>query len=435
MDGEQEQMRNKTVYCLLILLTVLSPAAFAEDFPTPTDENEFKKGFSEETGVSKADQESILKDKLEIGGSLYTDMISSMYIHQRFKNSTFVNPNLLWVYMDGKFPMDVRAFVKGRVLYDPTLDETKVSPITGLTNQKTQTALDEAKIMFNANNKVFFTVGKQKVKYGSARIWNPTDFINTTMKDPFYTYDRRQGVTLVKTHIPINNSNLYLIAALDNASSLDKIGYYLRYELPFTSSEFAISMLARSNTSTKLGLDLSTAFMGADLYVETSIAKGSDKTLYTASPYVPGLYNAYTDRGSYYNKTTAGISYDLYYGNNDTMTFNAEYFYNGEGYSDPNVYLTLFYNQALNIFNLGRHYAMLMFYLPKPGTWNTYTFMVLNISNISDRTSITRFQAMKQLTNALAIGFNITGHYGKPNGEFKISNQMLDLGFRLELVF
>lgn len=421
---------NFLVKIVLFSFLFIAIPLFAEEFPQDDlDGVSIEKAFSEEKGITDQQKQETLRDRMEIGGSLFSDFYYSTYSTKKFSDFLFYNTNLAYVYLDSKLEKDVRFFAKGKFTYTPTLNENDINPYTGQTSKQLVSELDELKLMFNAKNLVFFTIGKQKIKYGSGKFWNPTDFLNTTMKDPFYTYDRRVGVALVKAHVPLGNSNFYLIGDVNEAKNLDQIGYVLRYEVPINSSEFALTMRAKKDRSTKLGLDLSTALYEFDVYGEMSVSKGSDKVFYDQ------LGNTYTDNKKTYIGVTGGISYEWQYIENDTMTFNLEYYYNKEGYNSPSIYPILWANNAYVPLNTGRQYAMFMVYVPKPGSWNSINISMFNIANLIDSSLITRTELMYLMTHDLSIGFNATVHYGKANGEFRTGGQLVDLGVRFEVNF
>jgi hypothetical protein len=418
---------NKRLFRVFLLLFIInSSISFAEDFPT--DDISLDQALAEDKGITQEQKDFSLRDKTEIGGSIFSDFYYSTYSDKSFNNNVFTNTNLGYVYLDSKLPEDVRFFLKGKFVYTPT-SEGELSPVTGETYEKLSADLDEAKIMFNTYNSVFFTLGKQKVKYGAAKFWNPTDFLNQTMKNPFYDYDRRTGLPLVKIHVPINSSNFYLIGDLDDARNIDQVSYVVRYELPLEASEFSISTRAKKDAATKLGFDLSTALYEIDVYAEASVSKGSDKIFYTQAG------TPYMDTKKAYWTVSAGMSYEMPFLDADSITFSLEYYYNGEGYKDPSMYGVLWLKKAYVPLNTAKQYAMFMVYAPNPGSWNDTNISVFNIANLTDSSAITRAELMYLFTKDLSIGFNITGHYGKSSGEFRLYGQLLDFGVRLELNF
>lgn len=407
----------------LLLVFLISSSIFADEMA------EFEKGFGEEGEIPQTQKEYYLKDKVDVGGAIYSDFFYYIYSNKSFKDDRFYNNNLGYFYVDAKLPADVRFFTKGRLKFDPTVDESELNPLTGTNYQKLTADLDEMKLMFDVNDAVFFTIGKQKIKYGSGVFWNPTDFLNDTMKNPFYSYDRRLGVTLIKTHVPIGVSNFYIVADINNAKNIDQIAYVARLEAPINTSELALTLKAKKNMATKLGVDVSASLYEIDVHLETAISKGSDKTFYTLQG------TPYTDTKKTFWDITVGASYDWQYTDSRTMTLSLEYYYNQEGYNNPAVYPILWANAMFVPLNTGRQYGMFTVYIPKPGSWNRTNITLFNVANLVDSSVMTRAELIYMFTNDLNIGFNVTGHYGKSSGEFRQFGQLLDLGIRFELNF
>ncbi len=408
--------------CLILFISINGAFLSAEEIS-------FEEAFSAEGGISKEQKEISFKDRLDIGGSLFSDFYYFTSSTKKFSDFWFYNTNLAYVYLDSKFEKDVRIFVKGRLTYTPTINTGDISPYTGETIDKLVADLDELKIMFNANSLVFFTIGKQKVKFGTGKFWNPTDFLNNRMKNPFYSYDRRLGVSLVKVHVPVGSANAYFVADIDGASNIDEIGYVGRLELPINVSEVSLTVLSRKNRATRLGFDFSTAVSVFDVYGEAGVSKGSDRTFYTP------LGVAYTDNRSTFWGVTGGITYEFPYSDVDTTSLTLEYYYNQEGYGNPVIYPVLLANSAFVPLNTGRQYGMFMIYIPKPGSWNDTNISIFNVANLIDSSLITRVELMYMFTKELAMGFNTTLHYGKSDGEFRVGGQLVDLGVRFELYF
>jgi hypothetical protein len=403
---------------------------YAEEFPFESSEGiSFEQAFSEEGGISQKEKEWSLKDRLDIGGSLFSDFYYFTYSTKKFSDFWFYNTNLAYVYLDSKFEKDVRVFIKGRLTYTPTINNGDASPYTGETMERLLADLDELKIMFNAYNQVFFTIGKQKVKFGAAKFWNPSDFLNNRMKNPFYSYDRRLGVSLVKVHVPFGAANAYFIADIEGANNVDQIAYVGRFELPVNVSELSFTVLSRKNKATRLGFDFSTAVSIFDIYVEAGVSKGSDKIFYDQ------LGVAYTNNRSTFWGISGGISYEFAYSDVDTTILTLEYYYNQEGYEKASMYPILLSKGAFVPLNTGRQYAMFMIYMPKPGGWNDTNISIFNIANLIDSSLISRIELMYMFTKELSIGFNTSVHYGKADGEFRVGGQLLDLGVRFELNF
>src|SRR5208282_337810 len=121
-------------------------------------------------------------------------------------------------FLDARPNDRLRGYVDGRLVYDPTRDaygNTTSGPSYNLLSAgssspeggasgTTATAgnpsvlLDQAWFKFDADQKVFFTVGKQHVKWGTGHIWNPTDFLTTQTYNPLQPYDLRLGNNMFK---------------------------------------------------------------------------------------------------------------------------------------------------------------------------------------------------------------------------------------------
>lgn len=248
---------------------LIATQVFAEDFPGGSSnlEDEFKKGFSQEQGMQSSDQKAVDADRLNIGATLQMEYF--IYSFENMSRTDYVSsPTTLEVYMDSQLKDDVRAFARGRLIHDASIDETVPSPITGLTQKQTTSSLDELKLSFHTKRKVFWTLGKQKIKWGASKFWNPTDFLNAQKRDFFRTEDQRAGISMIKAHVPLGSSNFYLIGVNDRANEVSQTGAAARVEVPISTAEWSFSTYGRKGQPTKLGSDLSFGLGDFDFYVE-----------------------------------------------------------------------------------------------------------------------------------------------------------------------
>ena len=67
-------------------------------------------------------------------------------------------------------------------------------------------------------------MGLQRIKWGSGRFWNPTDFLNQQRKDPLDFFDKRLGVAMLKLHLPLEAQgwNIYGIVDFEDVSTMAK---------------------------------------------------------------------------------------------------------------------------------------------------------------------------------------------------------------------
>ncbi|MBY0470404.1 hypothetical protein K2X30_04485 [bacterium] len=399
---------NRRVSSFFILL--LATVASAEEFPFKSGDAEFEKGFGDKKGLTQADKDFVEADRLKIGGTLWNEATFAQVGTGTAANGYFFNPNSLWVYFDARLKGDVRGVMKFKTIFDPTLTDGATNPLTGSTSRRTQTDLEELKILFSANKKVFFTIGKQKIKWGAGKFWNPTDFLNSDRRNFLYSTDLRSGISQVKTHVPLGASNLYMIQGLDQADKIDKVRHSLRAEVPLGGKgEISASTSFKKESHPRYGIDVSSAVGDFDVYGEAAYVGTSSWVL--------------------------GVSYDAVYAESDTITFGLEYFENGAGYSSTSDYTAVFTSGAYQPFYLSRRYGMFMVYLPKPGNWNHTTFTIFNLLNLSDYSALTRVEALFTAMDDLSINVAVGAHYGNGDGEFKIGGQNLDASVRLMLDF
>jgi hypothetical protein len=414
----------------------------AEDFPFKTNGAEnLEIEMGKAGAISEKDKAKTEQDKLNIGGTLWQEIFYLVF--EKSDQALFSYPSILWLYADALMRHDIRGFAKGRVNYDPTIDENaKESGQTTLFSPKNPKQVDgtleELKLQFNIAKRIFITTGKQKIKWGSNRIWNPTDFLNSQKRDPLRPTDDREGVPLVKVHVPIDKFNLYMISSFDDAQTPKEVGGAGRMELAFSASEISLSAYAKENHKAQFGGDISFALGDFDVNFEAAYSKGSDQTFYRPDPNslpgLPGFEGFREERRNYY-KIATGIDYQLKYSDQDSVIFALEYFFNKEGYRDPTIYPWIYHNNLYVPYYLAMHYLSFIIVLQQPGSWNDFTFTLINLANVSDHSAISRLQMDVKIMQDLLLNTGVGYHYGKDSGEFKFSGQMMDFNLGLRINF
>ncbi|HTL12336.1 MAG TPA: hypothetical protein VL588_07600 [Bdellovibrionota bacterium] len=394
--------------------------ARADEFP------EFEKGFGDNQGMTAADKAETELDRLKIGGTFWNEFQYLQLNPAAATGDTLADPSTLWVYLDSHLKNDIRAYGRIKLVYDPTAGSP--NPLSGLVSPKYSSDLEELKLNFNVQKKVFFTVGKQKIKWGSGQFWNPTDFLNSQFRNFLYLQDLRSGVSLIKTHVPVGSSNFYLVNELDHASRVADITHAVRAEVPVWKGEVALSAAVKRGTEPKLGVDVSTAVGDFDAYGEFAYSAGNDATFF-------GLTGPFTDPTRKTTDWVAGLSYEMPYGDNDSIILAAEYYHNELGYASVASYPLVFAGGGYQPFHLGREYGMFMVQLPNPGSWNHFTLSLFNLGNLSDHSFMTRADALFIVMSDLKIDVAAGVHYGAGDGEFKIGDQRLDAEVRLMVDF
>ena len=378
-----------------------------------------------EPGPSALDRvESLLAetdDILDIGGRLFLRFDWAPRRGEAATDAPFSSPNLVDLYFDARPNDRLRAYIRGRLRYDPTIDENP-DGFTLQSQDKLQAQLDQLWLKFDVARSVFVTIGRQPIKWGSGRFWNPSDFINQQVRDPLAIFDQRLGVTLLKLHVPIESEgwNLYAIAALDDATSLEKIGGALRAEILIGQTEITASGFFAKDAPVRLAADVSSGVWLFDLRAEAAVQKGIDTPFYRLAGGADPFDNVeVVDREKdWIVQVVAGAEISLNYSDEDSVTVGVEYFFNDAGYRDPALYTFLAFNGQLNPLYVGRHYTGLYAVLFGPGSWNDTNFIFSGIANLSDRSFLARLDHSVRLLTYLDLNTFVAAHFGN-RGELR----------------
>lgn len=407
------------------------------------------------------------EDPLKMGGQFYWRAMSSGGQGQYPQNWSLSAPALLDVYMDARPNDRVRAFVLGRMFYDPTLppNGTAASSSTSLSAGSVQASdttsaslfgqqqtrgpnvlLDQMWLRFDLLHTVFVTAGKQHVRWGTARFWTPTDYLHVQPRNPLLPFDARTGTTMLKLHVPWEERgwNFYAYALPENIDATQttaKVAAAARAEIVLGTFEGGFGVFGRENSKAKFAGDLSFGVWDLDFYAEGALRNAADidfvhylgnssqidcSQATTPSSGVPFSQYYSVARGSGWKpQATGGVSYTRRYADNDTFTVGAEYFYNGLGYSNVKDYLGLFalsptLANPATFFYLGRQYAAIFATAPGPYSWDNATFTLSTLANLSDWSGITRLDySLTVLTHVRFEAFGAV-HWGQQNGEFRL---------------
>ena len=418
------------------------------------------------------------EDPLRIGGQLYWRLMSTAGQGQNPRNWGLSAPALLDVYMDARPNERVRAFVLGRMFYDPTLPPngttaassgsgtpTNVVSTSGSSVQSSDSTsanlftqptrgpsvlLDQLWLRFDLLHTVFVTAGKQHVRWGTARFWTPTDYLHMQPRNPLLPFDARSGVTMLKLHLPWEERgwNFYAYALpenLDATATVGKVAAASRVEVVLGSFEAGAGVFGRQNSKAKFAGDVSFGVWDLDFYGEVAVRNaadvdfvhyhGSDGTIDCSALPAGSLLSPYYSvaRGAGWKpQATGGLSYTRQYADKDTFTIGAEYFYNGLGYSNVKDYLGLFaLSQTMAnpaaFFYLGRQYLGVFATAPAPYSWDLHSFTLSTLANLSDRSGITRLDYSYTLLTHIRFEAYGAVHWGQQHGEFRLGFNSNDL--------
>ena len=229
--------------------------------------------------------------------------------------------------------------------------------------------LDRASIQFSTDF-ADFSIGRDAIAWGSARIINPTDIIAPYTFDQLDTEDR-VGIDTFRVRIPIG-----IMGEIDTGYifgsdfDFDKSAVFLRTQLNAVETDFSI-LLLEFQRDLLVGFDVARGIGGAGFWLETAYV--------FATPFDGG-----PDVSGNYLRTSVGLDYSF---GGETYTF-IEYHFNGAGARKPENFLTNLEQPAYTrggVYLLGTHYlapgiayqltplislsGQMLFNLSDPSTW------------------------------------------------------------------
>jgi hypothetical protein len=402
------------------------------------------------TGEAFGTEEHV-DDPLKIGGQFYLRALVQGNQGVSFGDTSFSAPTLVDGYFDARPSDRLRGMVVGRLVFDPTLS-TQGTGVPG-SGQGGTTAranpsvlLDQAWLRFDIDRTLFISVGKQHVKWGTSRFWNPTDFLSPQAKDPLAVFDARTGASMVKLQLPWEEMgwNFYAVGLLDNAgpaSTLGRVGGALRAEVVLGEAEMGASAVLQRSRKPRFGLDLSSSLGPIDIYAEAALKKGTDTPMYRLPEGI--TFQEFLEQvqdipiyslddikklpvESYFPdeitpQISGGFTYTFAYTDNDNATVGFEYFYNSTGYNHPIAYPYLIAQNAFQPFYAGKHYGAFYALFVGPGSWDKTSFIFSNLGNLSDRSFTSRLDVLHRALSYLSIEAYVAASYGTKGGEFRFA--------------
>jgi hypothetical protein len=419
----------------------------------------------------------VKEDALKIGGQFYMRAITTFAQNQPLKNSSFNVPTLLDVYLDARPTDRLRAFVLGRMAYDPLLGNSTV--VTGVPSSVTtsfQTVsnpavyLDQAWLAFDIARSVFVTAGRQHAKWGTGQYFNPDDFLASQPRDPLAVFDARLGVSMLRVQVPWERTGLSftavavfeptqnisttgttvgssggsvnLISGNQNTSNglLQDVGGAGQIEYDFKGGAVGINGLGQKNRAWRLGAYTTAGIGDFDVYGEAVVKQCLD--LPNMSPntrcgvsnstdiIVPGVYAGYPfgdiqqPSSSPLFQAVAGLTYAINFEGNKSITLGAEYFYNRASFT-ASQYPNLIFQGAYQPFYLGRNYLAVSATLID--TTAKTTWVLTNIANFTDVSFITRLDFLVTVLSYLQVESFAAVDYGHLGGEFRLGFDILNL--------
>lgn len=374
------KMCTPTARILSMVITVLiTNLSVAEDFP--------------DGDTSSFD----IVDKLAVGGNLKIQWNAAAARTDRLSDTTTTFSPQASLYFDLK-ENDTRTFLRIR---------WENSPVE----------VEELKMQFNLGDCTYWTLGRQKIKFGSGKFWNPTDFLNSETRDPFASIDERLGKDLLKAHLPIDQANIYAVIPFESTETLGEAKGYLRGEIVVGAAEFALSWYGKRSDGANFGADLSLGLGRFDLHSAIAIQKESDETLKIDE--------------HWFVQAVGGASLEVGYGDNNSFTLTGEYFYNDKGYADNNNYQPALIAGSHQLFSLAKQYVMGSLFLPKPLQWDEGNVTWFLINNLNDGSMHTRAQISFSLAERLTMEAFAGWFDGTSGSEMRLAQRQWEAGWSL----
>jgi len=350
------------------------------------------------------------EENTQIGGTLSNEVDAYFQSGVPLTSTTVSNPNILFLYLDSKLENDNRFFARIRTFYDPTGVSSGNPSLASYTNpygfgngtsDNLEVDLQELRLSLNIDRQIFFTIGRQKVKYGAAKFFNPTDFLNPQPFNFFLPTDERTGIDMVKMQVPAGTSNFYAAGVAGDPTTGNTAGGYFRGELPYSqigniigAGEISLSGWLPKNQSGRFGYDISQQVDDFDIYIEGAA---------TQTP------NAWQDA------TSAGFTWTGRYADRETNTIalNGEYFQAGGA----------------------AEYGVLAINLGGPGGLNDINFIVTNLMDLIGNSGLSRLDIVCQFTDRIAGRVYGAAPWGSTSGTFYLPGQIAQSGMRLDVNF
>ena len=398
--------------------------------------------------------------RLALGGFLFLRADYAIGEGSGLEEQRLRAPQLMDLFLDARPDPRVRAYARARLIYDFTSSSEQAQSalverpsgadltLLGQGRGREQVLLDQLWLKFDLAESLYVTVGRQRVRWGAGRFWNPTDFLNATQIDPLAIFDQRLGVDLIKLHYPIASRgwNLYAVGILSDATTLKALGGALRGEFVLGKSELSLSMAVRRQTAqgpqalppvyspsqtwpqtttpVRLGADFTGALGPVDLRLEAALTRGLGQPFYRGQLRLDDLSDLRFPQDlsrakEWIAQAVVGLEYGWRYNDQDSVFVAAEYFYNSAGYEDSSLYLWQLVQGGFRPLYMGRHYAALGVVLPAPGSLDDMTFSASGLGNLSDRSFIARIDYTWVVHNALSLNLYAMKHLGE-YGEFRL---------------
>lgn len=175
---------------------------------------------------------------------------------------------------------------------------------------KVDFALSELHLSFDLTKILFLRLGNQLLSWGSTVYWSPADFVNLQKQAFGAPADLRSGKPGLRLHLPLESANVFVFLDLSKVVQGGKAGDFvqdtgLAWRLDATqwgirlgtNGYFVPRQGSENLRMVQLGLDLTTALMGIDLYTEGGLTLEEGKDV--RGQFAAGFSRAFGDSGEW----------------------------------------------------------------------------------------------------------------------------------------
>ena len=317
--------------------------------------------------------------------------------------------------------------------------------ISFLSKEYIQLNIKEFFVDTNWNNKAYFRIGKQYLKWGQGYFWNPTDFINLSYKDFFNMNAIQEGVFGAKITIPSGvKQNIYLFANMNNVKNFSSASLAGKYEFLIKNTEMSFSTLIQKSQTPFFGFDITGRMWQLDYHGEIGFKDVANYPILDYSTLLPLARSGELSPQASFGVTKFFTVGDI----KDKVMVNAEFFYNQAGY-DRNIIERIatesnltaketaqeLYMMSYRPFANSKYYMAIFSSVQKfigpEMTLNLNTMMNLVDSSAVLTAGVGYVPALTDLT----VNFNINAFLGGPNTEATFSGNRWSLSLGTKIVF
>ena len=421
-------------YLILFLLGIVSVTGFAQTDTLDDDLFGGSEPLVEEAEETEHALDEILltDDKgVVIGGSfsLSSSVGGSIDLAEVFEWESItwnLRPSLTGaLFFDARPSSDIRIFGKAGISYPFSVKpDDEDTPVDESRDFNDIIKIRELFSDFNINNSVFFRVGKQTINWGVGYFFSPADLLSLTDIDPENPDIELLGPLSVKINVPVDMHNIYLYSVIpeDIVDPSDLI-WAPKAEFILGKVEIGIGGYYRYKQAPAGMLTITGNISDFSLFGEAVVKYGSDKNFIIEETGTYGL-ESYNERFFFHGTAGAGYFWNAEEGDlsiNTTM----QYYFNGEGYEDPdlinsitNLQMALLFNDGLYINDLkdrSLHYGAVNLIV---SPLKEFSFSLFWMGNFGDYSGLIRPGITWNPVDYVRAAVSFSYNYGEEGDEY-----------------